>query len=120
MKLRTNLTSLALVLAAFGAVPLLEGCRSTQPASTQMSDTGITTKVKSKLVADPDINPFNIDVTTNEGTVYLVGRVKDQKQKDEAERLARDTKGVVKVVNEIKVGDMKDTKPANYDKDKND
>ena len=117
MKSMSKHAPLALALFALAVTPLTSACRSTQPVGTQMSDAGITTKVKSKLVADPDINPFNISVDTEEGTVILTGRVKDAKQKTEAERLARETSGVVKVVNLINVGDMKDAQPASYDKD---
>jgi len=71
----------------------------------QVSDAGITSKIKAKFVADPQINPFNISVETEEGVVYLTGRVHTQQIKDEAERLALDTKGVRQVVNHIQVGD---------------
>jgi len=96
---------LALAGVALLAVPLIESCSSTQPVEEQLDDAGITTKIKAKLTADPEINPFNISVETEEGTVYLTGRVKDQAQKDEAEELARNTDGVKRVVNHIEVGD---------------
>jgi hyperosmotically inducible protein len=96
---------LALAGIALVAVPMLESCSSTQPVGEQLSDSGITTKIKAKLTADPEINPFNISVETEEGTVYLTGRVHDQAQKDEAEELARNTEGVKRVVNHIEVGD---------------
>ena len=98
-------TRLALAGVALLAVPLIESCSSTQPVEEQLDDAGITTKIKAKLTADPEINPFNISVETEEGTVYLTGRVKDQHQKDEAEELARNTDGVKRVVNHIEVGD---------------
>ena len=100
-----RLLPLALAAVALGAVPLLESCASTQPASVQAEDSWITTKIKSQYTADPEINPFNIDVTTQEGTVYLTGRVKEKSDKEEAERLARGVEGVKKVVNNIKVGE---------------
>lgn len=103
---RKSLSSLALIGAALLCAPALESCRSTQPARTQLSDAGITSKIKTKYVADPEINPFNISVSTEEGVVYLTGRVKTQADKTEAEQLARDTDGVKKVVNNIQVGEM--------------
>lgn len=93
------------VFALVAALPLV-ACNSTQPAGTQMKDSAITAKIKTKLAADPEINPFNISVETNEGTVYLMGRVRNEYQKDEAEELARKTDGVTKVVNHIEVGDL--------------
>jgi hyperosmotically inducible protein len=95
----------ALAGIALFAIPLIQSCSSTQPVGEQLSDSGITTKIKAKLTADPEINPFNISVETEEGTVYLTGRVHDQAQKDEAEELARNTDGVKRVVNHIEVGD---------------
>ena len=83
----------------------LNACRSTQPVGTQWDDNVITSKVKAKLAADPQVNPFNISVTTNEGIVTLTGRVKENQQRTEAEKLARDTDGVKGVQNLIRVGD---------------
>lgn len=68
-----------------------------------MDDAGITATVKSKLTADPDVNPFNINVTTENGVVTLQGDVEKEAAKTAAERLARDTEGVQSVVNEINV-----------------
>lgn len=104
MKSKT-LAAFAITGLAFCAVPFVESCRTTQPAGEQLHDTEITTKIKSKFVADGDVKALDIGVATEEGTVYLTGRVENQFQKDEAERIARETKGVKEVVNNIKVGD---------------
>ena len=96
----------SVLLLAFAMIGLLSvACRSTQPASTQVDDAAITAKVKTKLTADPEINPFNVDVDTEEGVVYLRGRVEDAGTRAEAVKLARNTQGVVRVVNEITLGD---------------
>jgi len=83
----------------------LAGCRSTVSPGRQVDDAAITAKVKTKLAADGDINPFNIDVDTNEGVVTLQGRVKKEEARTKAEQLARDTSGVKRVINLVKVGD---------------
>ena len=80
------------------------GCSTTQPVGEQMSDASITTKVKSKMITDGDVDAHNIDVDTNEGVVTLQGRVDDSGQKMEAERIARETDGVVRVINLLNVG----------------
>lgn len=98
-------TTIALAGLAFCTVPLLDSCSSNQPIKEQFSDAGITTKIKSKFAADPDVSVFNISVETEEGIVYLTGRVKEERQKEEAEELARNTEGVRSVVNHIQVGD---------------
>lgn len=95
---KTFLTGLALALL------FSVGCASTQSANTQLSDNAITAKVETKLAADPDINPFNVAVTTNEGVVTLTGEVEKDRARDEAEKLAAATEGVVRVDNEISIG----------------
>ena len=98
--LRVSALCLALVLA------LLSGaCSTTQPAKEPADDASITTKVKAKLATDGDINPFNINVETNGGVVTLQGRVKKAETRTKAERYARETGGVKKVINLVKVGD---------------
>ena len=67
-------------------------------------DAGITAKVKAKLTADPEINPLRIDVDTIDGRVTLSGKVRTERQREEAEQLARGTEGVLEVVNLIEVG----------------
>jgi hyperosmotically inducible protein len=71
----------------------------------QLDDATITTKIKAKLTADPDINPFNVNVDSEDGMVTLTGRVADRERKMLAERLARETKGVRGVRNLLEVGE---------------
>ena len=98
--LRVSALGLGLVFA------LLSGaCSTTQPAQGPVDDASITSKVKAKLAADGDINPFNINVDTNEGVVTLQGQVKKAEIRTRAERYARETGGVKKVINLVKVGD---------------
>lgn len=100
-----SLVALAIAGFAFCSVPVFQSCSTTQSASSQMDDAGITTKIKSKFVGDSDVKALDVSVETEEGVVYLTGRVENQFQKEEAERIAKDTKGVVRVVNHIQVGD---------------
>ncbi|MBI3574980.1 MAG: BON domain-containing protein [Gammaproteobacteria bacterium] len=65
--------------------------------SSRMSDTLITTKVKSKMLGDEKLDSLRIKVVTEYGVVYLMGLAK----KEEAERaaeLTRQVGGVQKVV----------------------
>lgn len=65
--------------------------------SSRMSDTLITTKVKSKMIGDEKLESLRIKVITEYGVVYLMGLAK----KAEAERaaeLTRQVGGVQKVV----------------------
>lgn len=68
-----------------------------------LDDAGVTTRVKARLVADPDVNAFHIDVDTVDGRVTLNGKVATEHQRQEAEELATRTEGVASVVNLIQV-----------------
>jgi hyperosmotically inducible protein len=72
-------------------------------AQEVLSDAAITTKVKAKLLADPEINPFQIDVDTVDGVVTLGGKVASESIKAEAETIATNTEGVLKVNNVMQV-----------------
>ena len=72
-------------------------------AKPVLDDAAITAKVKARLTADPDVNPLHVDVDTIEGRVTLNGIVATRAQRDEAEKLARGTEGVVEVVNLLRV-----------------
>ena len=97
-----QLSALCLVLML---ALLSTACSTTQPVKEPVDDASITTRVKAKLATDGDINPFNINVDTNEGVVTLQGRVKKAETRTRAERYARETDGVKKVINLVKVGD---------------
>lgn len=68
-------------------------------------DAEITTRIKTKLTVDPQINPFTIDVDTVNGRVTLSGTVRTEEQREEAEKLARDTEGVLELINLLEVGE---------------
>ena len=70
-------------------------------------DTMITTKVKTKLTTDRVKNLVSVNVDTKDGVVHLKGTVPDAQAKAEAERLAKDTDGVVSVMNDLKVSPPK-------------
>lgn len=69
-----------------------------------IDDVTISSKIKSKLIATSDIRAGDIDVSSSQGVVTLIGRVSSQSIKSEAARLARDTRGVKDVNNELLVG----------------
>lgn len=99
---RNPVTALAFTILA---VLALGACSTTQPAEQQVDDAALTSKVKAKLAADSDVNPFEIDVDTTDGVVTLRGRVEESSDRRVAGRLARETEGVRSVRNEITVGE---------------
>ena len=100
-----SVSKLGFALVLLLAVAGLAACSSTQTTGEQVDDAAITAAVKAKLTTDGDINPFNIDVDTNDGVVTLQGRVEKEEARTKAEQHARDTDGVKRVINLIKVGD---------------
>ena len=68
-----------------------------------VTDAAITTAVKTKLLADTKTPGLKIDVDTNDGIVTLSGTVPSKAAEDKAVADARDTKGVKRVVNKLKV-----------------
>lgn len=69
-----------------------------------IDDVTIRSKVKSKLIANPGIKAGDIDVSSSQGVVTLIGRVSSQTIKSDAESIARAVKGVSDVHNELLVG----------------
>jgi len=69
----------------------------------KIDDVTITSWVKSKLAGDPAFNLRQIDVDTDEGTVYLIGWVSSEDTRVRAEQLARGVNGVKEVVNGLRV-----------------
>lgn len=72
-------------------------------AKTYISDSAITTEVKGKFLAEKGLDSMDIKVETTKGTVTLRGQVRKEEQSDLAEKIARGTQGVRKVVNKISV-----------------
>jgi len=68
-----------------------------------IDDSIITTKVKSALLADPDIKGTDIVVETKKGDVLLSGFVKNQVQIDKAVKVAGTVEGVKKIDNKMVV-----------------
>ncbi|WP_354625185.1 BON domain-containing protein [Psychromonas sp. MME2] len=64
--------------------------------SQQSKDTWITTKVKTMLAADEEIDPLKIKVITENGEVYLIGQISAE-MADNATNITRKVEGVKKV-----------------------
>ncbi len=64
---------------------------------TRTSDSWITTKIKSQMLATDDLKSSSIKVVTENGVVYLMGMV-TQEQADTAVDIAREVSGVQKVI----------------------
>jgi osmotically-inducible protein OsmY len=67
------------------------------------AEAALTSKIKAKMVLDDNIKARAIDVTTNDATVTLTGTVRSVDEHDRAVRLARETAGVLHVVDQLRV-----------------
>jgi osmotically-inducible protein OsmY len=85
----TSVAILALVVA---------GC-----AARPANDLSITDSVKGKLAADSEMSRLRINVETTDGVVTLSGTVATAAEKSKAEQIARNTEGVMRVVNNITI-----------------
>ena len=68
-----------------------------------ITDAAITSEVKTKFLAEPGVSGLNINVDTNNGVVTLSGNVKSKAEAAKAMSIARDSKGVKRVVNHLKM-----------------
>jgi osmotically-inducible protein OsmY len=92
------------------AFPMLGAMAMSSHKAIQQESTGqyvdnsvITLKVKSKLLADPEIKAFAISVSSNRGQVTLSGNVATFMQKEKAGKLAKQVEGVTSVINNLMV-----------------
>jgi len=60
----------------------------------ELSDTVITTKIKTQFTKNKNVNPLKISVTTNHGVVTLRGHAKNNIAYVDALRIVTNTKGV--------------------------
>ena len=113
-------TAILTVIFSGAALILVSGCgnreadtRATAPASapvttsvgTEIDDGIVTTKVKSALLADPDVKSFDLKVETRKGEVMLSGFVGNQAQVDRAIQVARGVEGVKVVADRMTLKD---------------
>ena len=97
--------ALAIALLA-GATLVGTGCsvmRGQESVGAYVDDTAITTAVKAKFVEDKTVDAGAIKVETLNGTVALSGFAKSSAERAQAEQLARNTKGVREVRNNLTV-----------------
>jgi hyperosmotically inducible periplasmic protein len=87
-----------------GASLFLAGCASPgheRSGSAMMEESLVTTKVKSALLAEKDVNSFDIKVETFNGTVQLSGFVDSQWQIDKAVAVTSGVDGVQHIRNNL-------------------
>lgn len=97
--------ALAIAILA-GAALAGTGCsvmRGQETAGAYVDDASITTAIKAKFVEDKTVDAAAIKVETLNGTVQLSGFAKSNAERSQAENIARNTKGVRSVQNNLTV-----------------
>jgi hyperosmotically inducible protein len=107
-QLATSLMIGALILPVAGYAQIVSTVAGEVKESA--GDTVITTKIKSAFVKDKVVRARSVKVDTDsKGVVTLSGNARTQAEADRAGSIARDTKGVTAVNNNIVVGAAKRT-----------
>src|SRR6188768_2440619 len=76
----------------------------TETIKENVGDAVITTKIKTEYAKDKEVGAMKIKVDTDDkGVVTLSGNASNRVEADKSVRIARDTKGVSSVKDEIKV-----------------
>jgi hyperosmotically inducible protein len=93
----------AMVFVMSLAMVACASTRTQKSPGEQVDDSVTTGRVKAALIADPVTKAHQIDVETFKGTVQLNGFVDSSASKSRASEVARGTKGVTAVQNNLTV-----------------
>ncbi|MEZ5464626.1 MAG: BON domain-containing protein [Lysobacteraceae bacterium] len=96
-----NMKPIAAFLAmSLAASPAFAGDKTTEQA---VSDARLEGQIATAILFNKHLNPFEISVEVEHGTAVLTGTVDEAIDKDLAERVAKNAKGIAKVDNRIAV-----------------
>jgi hyperosmotically inducible protein len=97
----------AIAFAALAGITLIgTGCavvRGQETVGSYVDDAAITAAIKAKFVEDKVVSAGSISVETMNGTVQLSGFAKTANEKAQAEQIARSSRNVRAVRNDIVV-----------------
>ncbi len=104
---------LFILSATLVGMTTIVGCNKPQDATdttkpsasvkTEISDSEVTTKVKTALHSDELVKSFDIAVVTLKGDVRLTGAVDNQDQLDHIDKLVRSVEGVHSIHDELTI-----------------
>jgi hyperosmotically inducible protein len=98
---RHRATALAAALALAATLAAACGTKSIRPVATD--DAGVSTRVRTALLNDPQVAATAITVRSANGVVTLSGSVRSAAEADRAVAVARQTTGVSDVRSELAV-----------------
>jgi osmotically-inducible protein OsmY len=102
-ELAATCVALGLIFAPVAGYSAEKKESMTEKAKEGVEDAAVTTKIKAEYAKDKAVSAMNISVNTDHGVVTLTGNAKSKAESDKAESLAKSTKGVTSVKNELKV-----------------
>jgi len=94
-----RLISILLVFALIAPMLVAQG----KAAAQEKADDRIYDDVRRRLADDPEVKGAAIEVTITSGAITLKGRVRDEKAREKATRVAKKVKGVTTVDNQLKL-----------------
>jgi osmotically-inducible protein OsmY len=98
--MKPNRLVLALLVLSVGIVSM---AGVSAAADNKHTDDYISDSVRQKLAADTVVKGGDLDVVVKDGVVTINGKVRESRQKDKAERIAKHVSGVKSVINNIKI-----------------
>jgi len=105
--MKANIKSLLLIGALampVAAMPVAAFAADGDSVKTELSDSVITTKVKAEFAKDKEVSATHVKVDTDaNGVVTLSGTAKSKAEAEKAVTIAKNTKGVTSVKNDIVV-----------------
>jgi osmotically-inducible protein OsmY len=98
-----TLRRLALPVVLVASLAACAGSQNKESTGEVLDDSVITTKVKSALLTEKNVDSTSISVETFKGRVLLAGYVKSPDQRQRAEGIARSVAGVREVNNKLEL-----------------
>lgn len=95
------IVAFALAVVLGGPMVACSGSETSRSTGEYIDDTAVSNRVRAALIGDPDLNVFQIDVTTYQGVVQLSGFVDSTDAKARASRVAAGVEGVREVRNDL-------------------
>jgi len=108
--MKAKLAATLVLLAAVAAAPMAtyadkyDASGKKENVKEHVSDAAITSKIKAEFAKDKLVSATKIHVDTDNGVVKLTGHAKNQAEADKAVSLAKNTKGVADVKNDLQIG----------------
>ncbi|MFN7038641.1 MAG: BON domain-containing protein [Alphaproteobacteria bacterium] len=99
----TYLTACGPLLVGGAAAGATYVAKDERTVGTIVDDATITTEIKAKFIKDHLIHALDIHINTEKGVVTLKGSVPNHEVVKRALTLTKNTKGVIRIINHLKI-----------------